>query len=83
MIFFTSSAQACKSILNFRLLNDIMEYTELITIPGIMVLADFEKAFDTLEWHFLQNMLKYFNFGPNFRNWISVMCSDVGSGIIH
>ena len=54
-----------------------MEYTELNKILGIMVLIDFEKAFDTLEWHFLQNMLKYFNFGPNLRNWISVMYLDV------
>ena len=46
---------------NVRLLNDIMEYTELNKIPGIMVLIDFEKAFDTLEWHFLQNTLKYFS----------------------
>ena len=38
---------------NVRLLNDIMEYTELNKIPGIMALIDFEKAFDTLEWHFL------------------------------
>ena len=48
-----------------------------------MVLIDFEKAFDTLEWLFLQNTLKYFNFGPNLRNWISVMYSDVESGIIN
>ena len=60
-----------------------MEYTELNKIPGIMVIIDFEKAFDTLEWHFLQNTLKYFNFVPNLRNWISVMYSDVQSGIIN
>ena len=62
---------------NVRLLNDIMEYTELNKIPGIMVLIDFEKAFDTLEWQFLHNTLKYLNFGPNLRNWISVMYSDL------
>ena len=60
-----------------------MEYTELNKIPGIMILLDFEMAFDTLEWHFLQNTLKYFNFCPNLRNWISVMHSDVESGIIN
>jgi len=38
---------------NVRYLNDVMEYTELNKIPGIMVLIDFEKAFDTLEWQFL------------------------------
>ena len=68
---------------NVRLLNDVMEYTELNKIPGIMVLIDFEKAFDTLEWQFLHNTLKYLNFGPNLRNWISVMYSDVESGIVN
>ena len=34
-----------------------MEYTELHKIPGIMVLIDFEKAFDTLEWQFPRNTL--------------------------
>ena len=68
---------------NVRLLIDIMEYTELNEIPGIMILIDFEKAFDTLEWHFLQNTLKYFNFGPSLRSWISVMCSEEESGIIN
>ena len=60
-----------------------MEYTELNKIPGIMVLIDFEKAFDTFEWHFLQNTLTYFNFGPNLTNWVSVMYSFVESGIIN
>ena len=59
-----------------------MAYTEQNKITGIMVLRDFEKVFDTLEWHFLQNTLKYFNFGPNLRNWISVMYSDVESAKI-
>ena len=68
---------------NVRLLNDVMKYTELNKIPGIMVLIDFEKAFDTLEWQFLHNTLKYLNFGPNLRNWISVMYSDVESGIVN
>ena len=48
-----------------------------------MVLIDFEKAFDTLELQFLHNTLKYLNFGPNLRNWISVMYSDAESGTLN
>ena len=66
---------------NVRLLNHVMEYTEPNKIPGIMVLTDFEKAFDTLEWQFLHNTPKCLNFGPNLRNWISVVYSEVESGI--
>ena len=36
-----------------RLLNDLMEYSELKKVPGILLFIDFEKAFDTLEWHFI------------------------------
>ena len=58
---------------NVRLLNDVMQYTELNKIPGIMVLIDFEKEqYSTLEWQFLNNTLKYLNFGSNLRNRISV-----------
>lgn len=69
-------------LLNVRLLNDI--WNTLNEFPGIVVLIHFEKAFVRLEWHFHQNTLKYFNFGPNLlNNWISVMYWDVESGIMN
>ena len=36
-----------------------------------MVFIDFRKAFDTLEWKFLFNCLDPFNFGYEFKGWIS------------
>jgi hypothetical protein len=30
--------------------------------PGIILVIDFEKAFDSLEWAFLEKSLKHFNF---------------------
>ena len=41
-----------------RTINDIMEYTKIKEIPGIMVAFDFEKAFDSLSWPFLFKALK-------------------------
>ena len=37
---------------NVRLLNDLLEYTDVQKIPGILLFIDFEKAFDTIEWPF-------------------------------
>ena len=34
---------------NIRLINDIIQQTELQKIPGILLFLDFQKAFDTLE----------------------------------
>ena len=41
-----------------------MEQTEQQDIPGILLLLDFRKAFDTIEWNFIQKTLSLFNFGP-------------------
>ena len=49
---------------SIRLINDIMEQTEQQDIPGILLLLDFRKAFDTIEWNFIQQTLSLFNFGP-------------------
>lgn len=49
---------------SIRLINDIMEQTEQQDVPGILLLLDFRKAFDTIEWNFIQQTLSLFNFGP-------------------
>ena len=49
---------------NIRLLDDVMNFTDVNKIPGILLFIDFEKAFDTLEWSFLHRALEVFNFGP-------------------
>ena len=43
---------------NIRLLFDIMEYAEENYIPGLFLLIDFEKAFDSISWNFLNNIYK-------------------------
>ena len=63
---------------NVRLLNDLMEYTEANHIPGIFLLTDFKEAFDTLEWAFINKALKFFNFGPVIRRWISLRYCNQG-----
>ena len=68
---------------NVRLLNDLLEYTDIKKIPGILLFIDFEKAFDTIEWPFIQNVLKRFNFGPVIRKWVSIFYSDIESAVIN
>ena len=47
---------------NIRLINDILEQTKLRNIPGILLQLDFRKAFDTIEWEFIQKTIALFNF---------------------
>ena len=68
---------------NVRLLNNLMEYTEVNKLPGILLFIDFRKAFDTLEWKFIHNTLAVFNFGSNIRKWISTLYCNIESGVMN
>ena len=68
---------------NIRSILDIMEYTKAKNLPGPLLFIDFEKAFDSLEWDFLEKCLKQFNFGPDFIRWVNVFYSDIQSCVIN
>ncbi len=55
---------------------DVIEYTRIHQLQGMMVLIDFEKAFDSISWHFLFKTLKIFNFGDSFRKWIEIIYNN-------
>ena len=52
---------------------DILEMTKIEVDPGLMVMVDFEKAFDTISWDFLHTTLEFFNFGPTFKKYIKLL----------
>ena len=60
-----------------------MSFTKTQNIPGLAVFLDFEKAFDSIEWDYLQKCRKTFNFGPQLRQWINVIYHDISSCIIN
>ena len=51
---------------NARLVLDIYDYCEENDTEGILLFADFQKAFDSVEWDFLFQTLQKFNFGKIF-----------------
>ena len=67
---------------NIRLIYDILQYTEEHEIPGLLLLIDFEKAFDSISWDFLINVLKFFNFGDSIINWVKVFYNNINSAVI-
>ena len=64
---------------NIRAIEDIIEYTKVEDIEGILMCIDFEKAFDSLEWNFLHAVLQKLNFGSRFRKWVGILYSDITS----
>ena len=60
---------------------DIMKYTEDNNIPGLLMTIDIEKAFDTLEFDFIEKTLDYFNFGTTLKKWISLFLHNTLTAI--
>ena len=48
---------------------------------GLIVFADYRRAFDSLSHDFMYEVLQLFNFGPNFIRWIRVMLNGAISCI--
>ena len=68
---------------NTRLMYDVMEYLKSKKKVGLLLLIDFEKAFDSIEHTFIRKTLKKFNFGPDYIRWFDVIYNDVQSCVIN
>ena len=60
-----------------------VEYTKHKDIPGVAVFLDFEKAFDSVEWNYIQKCLEATNFGPHLRQWVYVFYHDISSCVLN
>ena len=58
---------------NIRLIQDIIEYAQNRKEKGLLLFLDFEKAFDSVEWNTMFKILRKFNFGESFINWVETL----------
>ena len=54
---------------NIRLIESIINHTDMEQIPGLLSFVDFEKAFDSIEWSFIEKTLTHFNFGTSLVSY--------------
>ena len=68
---------------NIRLLFDIIEYTEEHDLPGILLFTDFEKAFDSINHEYIEQILDVFNFGPDIKSWVKLFYNNATSCVLY
>ena len=68
---------------NVPLLCDLLEQTDLQNIPGILLQLDFSKAFDTIEWQMIQQVISIFNFGDSIKRWIGTFHCNTESSVLN
>ena len=66
-----------------RLVYDIMHYLECKHQKGLIMLIDFQKAFDSLEWHYMDKVLSKYGFGKDFLAWYKILYNQAQSCVIN
>ena len=59
-----------------RLISDLLEMSEVLNKEGFLVTIDIEKAFDSVNHHFLIAILENLGFGTEFIEWIKVLLNN-------
>ena len=66
-----------------RKVNDIITHYEENGISGYILQLDFRKAFDSIEWSFLFDVLTKMNFGDQMIKWIKLCYMKIESCVIN
>ena len=67
---------------NTVFLHDLMFYLEENELPGMLLLIDFEKAFDSVAWDFILLCLEKFGFPENIIKWVRMFQEGSVSRVI-
>ena len=68
---------------NIRLIDGIIHYATQHNVLGLLLFIGFEKAFDSLEWPFSFDTLRFFGFGPSLINWVRTFYCNIESCVLN
>ena len=59
-----------------------MHHTQKAQIPGLLILIDFQKAFDSISWNFIYKTLSFLGFSNEFLKWIKLFNTDIKATVL-
>ena len=62
---------------------DIMHYAKENNRAGLLLLIDFEKAYDSINFKFINKCLNFFNFGEDIIKWVEILLYNFNAVINH
>nr|GFB60700.1 RNA-directed DNA polymerase, eukaryota [Tanacetum cinerariifolium] len=64
------------------LLNELLSWCKFKKLNGMIFKVDFEKAFNSMKWDYLDETLKAFSFGLKWNNWISICLNNAMGSVL-
>ena len=62
---------------------DILDWAKENNRTGIILLIDFEKAYDSISFNYINKCLKFFNFGESIIKWVNILLNNFTAVINH
>ena len=62
---------------------DLFSYAKNNNLSGVILLVDFEKAFDSISFSFILETLNFYNFGHDLIKWVNLLLKDFKAVINH
>ena len=62
---------------------DTMHYAKDNNVAGLIFLIDFEKAYDSISFKFIQKCLSFFNFSEDIIKWVKILLYNFSTVINH
>ena len=66
-----------------RLIDDLVQVTDIYEIPGLQLGIDFTKAFDSLNREYLYSVLNKCKFGPVIQKWVETFYKNINACVIN
>jgi hypothetical protein len=63
-------------------MEDVIDYCEMKNVSGAILCIDQSKAFDRVEWSWLDKVMDRFGLGNEFRSWIKLLYKNAKSCIL-
>ena len=68
---------------SIRKIQDIIDCAEESNLDGVLLFFDYQKAFDSIEWNFINMTLETFGFGNSFINFVKMLYKNANNSIIN
>ena len=62
---------------------DIMQYAKENNLAGLLLCIDFEKAYDSISFKYIEKCLEFYNFGNDLIKWVKILLYDFQAVINH